>query len=107
MKHIFFAGLFLLAISLTASAQTTVTDTTPVNAQNRPNSAKQRNARRARVVETNKMNDRRIYKWKDGQRATPTGHEATGMGGGYAAIGGGTDSTVRKDSVMKQNELPK
>lgn len=31
-------------------------------------------------------NNRRIYHWKNGQRSTPTGHEATGVGSGYSAL---------------------
>ena len=33
------------------------------------------------------LNNRKIYKGKNGQRATPTGHEATGTNSGYSAIG--------------------
>ena len=33
------------------------------------------------------LNNRKIYNWESGQRATPTGHEATPTnGGGYASL---------------------
>jgi hypothetical protein len=31
-----------------------------------------------------KLDNRKNYEWKDGQQATPTGHEATGIGGSSA-----------------------
>ena len=33
------------------------------------------------------LDQRKIYHWKDGTTATPTGHEATPVGGGYASLG--------------------
>lgn len=42
---------------------------------------------RTQNTDTVKLSNRKIYHWKDGQRATPTGHVATPSNGSqYAAI---------------------
>jgi hypothetical protein len=43
-----------------------------------------------------KLDNRKIYHFKNGQRSTPTGAEATGSGtgGGFAALGKDTTPTV-------------
>jgi hypothetical protein len=33
------------------------------------------------------LNQAKMYMWRDGQAATPTGHEASSVTGGYAALG--------------------
>lgn len=52
------------------------------------------------------LNDRRIYKADNGQRATPTGHQATPTGGGYAALKKDTAVIIPKkaDSTRKEIE---
>lgn len=42
------------------------------------------------------LNNRKIYHFKDGQRSTPTGNEATPVNGGYAALGKDSTSAKRK-----------
>ena len=37
------------------------------------------------------MDNTKIINWPDGQRATPTGHEATSINGGYASLGRSKD----------------
>ena len=52
-------------------------------------------------------NNRRIYHWKDGQRATPTGHEATGTGSGYSALKK-RPKPLAKDTISpKKARIPK
>ena len=42
---------------------------------------------RPQVIDSIKLSNRKIYHWKDGQRATPTGHKATSSNGSqYAAL---------------------
>lgn len=44
-----------------------------------------------------KLDQRTNYHWSDGTTATPTGHEATATGGGYASLGQPrTDMPVRR-----------
>ncbi len=57
------------------------------------------------VAAKNNLNNRRIYHWKDGQRATPTGHEATGVGGGYSALMK-RKKPLAKDTVPAKTQKP-
>jgi hypothetical protein len=49
-------------------------------------------------VEKQVLLPEREYMWKDGQTATPSGHEATPVGGGYAAL--------KKDTVVRKPRIP-
>jgi hypothetical protein len=61
---------------------------------------KSKKAKKANAVD---VNDRKIYKGKDGQRATPTGHEATGTNSeSYQSLK--KDSTAAKQSAKKKEE---
>jgi hypothetical protein len=44
------------------------------------------------VVNPYTLTPGKMYMWPDGQAATPTGHEAAAMNGGYAALGEATRS---------------
>ncbi len=45
--------------------------------------------------------NRTIYKWENGQTATVTGYQATGIGSGYASLK--KDKTVRKAIITPEN----
>ena len=52
-----------------------------------------------------KLDQRKHFKWKDGTTATPTGHQATPTGGGYASLGQPkNDKPVSKKSKAKEND---
>lgn len=48
-------------------------------------------------------NNRLILHWSNGQRATPTGHQAAAMGGGYAALGNYKNKFIARDEDDKEN----
>jgi hypothetical protein len=51
-----------------------------------------------RSSDSAKLSNRKIYPWKDGQRATPTGHVATPSNGSqYAALKKDTTTGRRKE----------
>ena len=52
-------------------------------------------------------NNRRIFHWKDGQRATPTGHEATGVGAGYSALKKRPKPLAKDTLSPKKARIPK
>lgn len=43
------------------------------------------------------LHNRKIYHWQNGQRATPTGHEAAPTGGGYQSL-------KRSDAANRQED---
>jgi hypothetical protein len=49
------------------------------------------------------LDNRKVYRWKNGQRATPTGQEATSINGGYSAIKKDT-GTVKQPARKKEQE---
>ena len=95
MKRLIFTSAIIIGCVSFASAQragrATATKTPPVNNTSAMNSASSHTAKagapapgtlsgksnkeQATVL---KIDNRDIYHWKDGQRATPTGNEATG-----------------------------
>jgi hypothetical protein len=103
MKRILIATIILAGASLAASAQTSGS-----NSSNSPSVSsstaqpKDTKGTSGKAVASDSLNDRKIYNWKDGQHATPTGHEATGTNGGYAALGRDSALATRRDSTKQQ-----
>jgi hypothetical protein len=98
MKRILIATLILTGASLAAGAQTSGS-----NSSNSPSvSSSTAQPGNGKLTASDTLNNRKIYKWKDGQRATPTGHEATGTNGGYAALGSDSALATRRDSTKQQ-----
>jgi len=56
---------------------------------------------RSRSSRVSTLSNRKIYNWKDGQSATPTGEQAASIGGGYAALGHSDESGKKED--LKKN----
>jgi hypothetical protein len=86
MKRVILATMILLGISAAASAQTATGNASKTKGA--ASSTKKATTKKA-VKPSDTLNNRKIYHFKNGQRATPTGHEATpsSIGGGYAALG--------------------
>ena len=82
MKRILIATAVLMGFGCAANAQTSGS-----SAPNAPTvSPTQTKGKKGKKVEPTDMNQRKTYHWKDGQRATPTGHEATGLGSSAAPL---------------------
>lgn len=91
MKQLFLLALLVCGMQAAIHAQPAVTGSrlnSTSSYQAKKNVVRLSNMQRAA------LNNRKIYHWKNGQRATPTGHEATGSN---------TDAYVsqRKDSVAQ------
>ena len=100
-KILLAAGLFLFvgfaSAQSTQNSKTTNNGTT-VHKTTVHNSKKK--SKKAKTVTKKPLNQRKEYQWKNGQEATPTGHEATGVNGGYSAI---KKDTTRKNGTHKQD----
>ena len=102
MKSVILLTGLMVALSGLASAQTTGS-----NSSNSPKiSTETTDTKKTKKKGTKKsgdhLNQRKTYKWKNGQRATPTGQEATGTGSGYTSLS--KDSATTKDTVRKNDE---
>ena len=113
MKRVIISAAFLLMVAGGVQAQTTEKKvvkkeaTTTHKAKAKKASAKKGtkdSAAKGVKVTSDALNERRIYKAKNGQRATPTGHEATPTSGGYAALKKDTAVVVPKDSIKAKKE---
>ena len=95
--------MILIGVSQGVHAQTSGSN--PSNSPSVSSStAQSKNSKgtKSKAAASDTLNDRNMYNWKDGQRATPTGHEATGTNGGYAALGRDSALATRRDSTKQQ-----
>ena len=94
MKRMILAAVLAIAITSVASAQTT--SGSSQNAGSTKNSTSTSTKKKSSKSKT-PLNNRKNYNWKDGQSATPTGHEATPSNGTqYSAIRKDTGSARGK-----------
>ncbi|GAB4091595.1 hypothetical protein [Flaviaesturariibacter terrae] len=108
MKKLFWIAALLLGTTAAADAQSSgagtgsrTTGAVSSSGSSRPlHSAKKRVTVRGKkgqkrvVTRTVPLQEDKTYHWKDGQRATPTGHEAVGVNEGGAV------AKPRKDSLQ-------
>jgi hypothetical protein len=97
MKRVIFSTLVFLGIASFASAQTSSgnSSTTTGAVSSTSHNAKSSKSKKP----SEKLNNRRIYQFKNGQRSTPTGNEATGVGGGFAALGKNDSAAQQSDTI--------
>lgn len=112
MKQIILSIAMAAGISSVAAAQTSggsssngtsVSSASDIQTSGKKSTAKGKKGKgsKAQTKKTDSLDQSKMYNWKDGQRATPTGHEATGTGGGYAAIAKDS-ATAPRDSTKQQ-----
>ena len=113
MKRVIISAAVMLLLAGGVQAQTTEKKvvkkeaTTAHKAKAKKSSAKKATkAKKVKAVKvtSDALNERRIYKADNGQRATPTGHEATPTSGGYAALKKDTAVVVPKAGVKAKKE---
>jgi hypothetical protein len=97
MKRVIFSTIFFLGITSIATAQTSTgnSSTTTGAVSSTSHNAKSKKSKKP----SERLNNRRTYHFKNGQRSTPTGNEATGVGGGFAALGKNDASAQQSDTV--------
>jgi hypothetical protein len=83
MKRVILSTVLICGLALAATAQTATGSSSGTNG-----AAGNKKSKTA-LKPSDTLNNRKIYTFKNGQRSTPTGREATpsSIGGGYAAIG--------------------
>jgi len=94
MKRMILSGCLLIGLATASSAQTTKNSSGQSGEQFKKTSAKTKKQTKPTV------SNRKEYQWKDGQTATPTGHEATSSNGSaYTAL---PKDTAAKGKNKKQ-----
>lgn len=112
MKRLILSATVMLLLAGGVQAQTserTATKQTTTAHQakaKKGTKAKKAGATKAKGVKvtSEQLNDRRMYKAQNGQRATPTGHEATPIGGGYASLKKDTTVVPPKEATKPKRE---
>ena len=102
MKRVILSAFILCGFAVAASAQTATGNSSRTTGA--ASSTKANKKSKAAQKSSDTLNNRKIYHFKNGQRSTPTGHEATpsSVGGGYAAIGRDTASPTPPAQPKKQ-----
>ena len=96
MKRVILSAILLFGILATVSAQASGSKKTPktITVQK---SSKTKHSAKAGTTKTVNLSNRKIYRWSNGQRSTPTGKEATSSNGsGYATIKKDTARVIKK-----------
>ena len=87
MKRIVLSFAIMIGLGYAAAAQTSGSNasnsTSVSSSREQTNTTKKSTGKKAQA---DTLENRDMYKWKDGQRATPPGHEATGTNGAHATL---------------------
>lgn len=97
MKRLMFVVLTLGLMAGAASAQTTGSNSSRSTSMSSTGTYKVKKSKKAKKLPSEVLNNRRIYHWESGQRATPTGEEATPTNGGYQSLKKGANATRQKE----------
>ena len=89
MKRLILCSILSFALSGIVAAQTGngTSSTSSSGTMQSSNKGQTNNKKKKTTKKSTKTNNRKIYHWESGQKATPTGNEATGTNSGYSAIG--------------------
>lgn len=111
MKRMIISAAILLMVAGGVQAQTTEKkvskkESTSTNKAKKATAKKTTKTKKVKGIKatSDSLNDRRMYKARNGQSATPTGHEATGTGGGYASLRKDTTVIIPKEAVKPKKE---
>jgi len=96
MKTIIFSILFLALSSAALHAQQ------PDPKSNGSDSLGNQFMRRSKVIPITQMDQRKIYRWSDGEHATPTGRQAKDSSAKFARVYGDSAVVVKQPSGQKK-----
>jgi hypothetical protein len=109
MKRVILSTMLLFGVAAFASAQSSGSTGSATGSGASTSAPKSANTKKP----SENLNNRKIYHFKNGQRSTPTGAEATpsSTGGGYAALGKDTAPSVaspgKSSAVTKKSTAKK
>lgn len=85
MKRLILCGVLAFGLPGLVNAQTSNGSSSTSSSGTMQSSNKGQTSKKNK--KSTPSNNRKDYNWKNGQRATPTGNEATGTNSSYSAIG--------------------
>lgn len=108
MKRLILAAGIMLLITGGAAAQASEKKQKEIKTAKAKKVTAKKTSKAVRVkpvkATSDSLNDRRMYKANNGQSATPTGHQATGTGEGYASLKKDTAVIVPKAATKTKKE---
>jgi hypothetical protein len=97
MKRLTIVVLTLGLTAGAASAQTTSGNSSRTTSMSSTGTYNAKKSKKEKKLPSETLNNRKVYHWENGQRATPTGQEATPTNGGYQALKKGANATRKKE----------
>lgn len=92
MKRVILSSVLVVGLAILAHAQSSGSTGAASGSVTSTSGSKNKNSKKSSA----RLDNRKIYHFKDGQRSTPTGNEATPVNGGYSALGRDTSSARKK-----------
>lgn len=80
-----------------ASAQSSGGQSSRTTSMSSTGTYKAKKGKKVKKAPSEVLNNRRVYHWETGQRATPTGHEAAPTSGGYQSLKRGSAANRQRD----------
>lgn len=100
MKRVIFTALFIVGLTAFVHAQTANRNSSVTTRGVSKTTKSGKLSKGKRIKPSDTLNNRKTYHFNNGQRSTPTGAEATPVGGGgYAALDRDTSAKVIKKPV--------
>jgi hypothetical protein len=97
MKQWILTVLVMGLLTGIVEAQTSGSQSSRSTSVSSPGSSKNKKPGKAKKAPSETLNNRKDYNWKDGQKATPTGHEAAPTNGSYQSLKKDTATVKKKE----------
>jgi hypothetical protein len=97
MKRMILTVLAIGLVAGAASAQSSSGQSSRSTSVSSTGTYKAKKGKKAKKAPSEVLNNRRTYHWKNGQRATPTGHEAAPLNGSYQSLKKDTAAVKQKE----------
>ena len=100
MKRLIMVVLATGLVAASASAQSGGGQSSRSTSISSTGTYKAKKGKKTRKAPSETLNNRKIYKWENGQRATPTGHEASPLNGSYQSLKKDTAAVKKKEEEL-------
>jgi hypothetical protein len=97
MKRMIMTVLAIGLVAGAASAQSSSGQSSRSTSVSSTGTYKAKKGKKAKKAPSEVLNNRKTYNWKNGQRATPTGHEAAPLNGSYQSLKKDTAAVKQKE----------
>jgi Ni/Co efflux regulator RcnB len=100
MKRLILSVLAIGLVAGAATAQSSSGQSSRSTSISSTGTYKAKKGKKAKKAPSETLNNRKTYHWKNGQRATPTGHEAAPLNGSYQSLKKDTAAIKQKEEEL-------